>query len=144
MGLNMAVPPHQSGIMPSTVVAVVRIIGLKRCRHASTTASGGCLPYSSISILIRSINTIALFIIIPDSAIKPSKVKNPKDEFATSKPIVTPIKPSGIVVRIISGRRTELNWATNNNMINMAATGNLAAIEALASPDYSASPPSSK
>lgn len=31
IGLNIAEPPHSSGIMPRTVVAVVNIIGLRRC-----------------------------------------------------------------------------------------------------------------
>ncbi len=39
MGLNIAVPPHHSGIMPSTVVAVVNRIGLTRCRQASIGSS---------------------------------------------------------------------------------------------------------
>ena len=44
---------------------------------------------------------------------------------------------------LMIGRRIELNWATNSRMMTVAAIGSLATIDAVASPDDFASPPSS-
>ncbi len=80
---------------------------------------------------------------MPDSEIRPRIVKKPNDELATSSPKVTPTSPSGIVDRMIAGRRIELNWPTSNNRMIMPAMGSSAAMEAFASPDSSVSPPRS-
>ena len=53
IGLNIAVPLIHNGVMPSTVVAVVSMIGRKRCRQELVTASRGGFPSSPISVLIR-------------------------------------------------------------------------------------------
>ena len=104
-------------------------------------ASASERPKSLISIAILSSRTIALLMMMPDNEINPRIVKKPKVEFATSKPNVTPISPSGIVVRIITGRRSELNCPISSKTINMPAMGSSAAIDAFASPDSSVSPP---
>ncbi len=87
---------------------------------------------------------MALLMTIPASEMIPSNVMKPKYERATSRPITTPIRPSGIVSRMIAGRRIELNWMTSSRMMMKAAIGSLAAIDWFASPDVSASPPSSQ
>ena len=70
----------------------------------------------------------------------PRIVKKPKDEFAKNNPMVTPIKPSGMVASIIVGPRKELNCATKRNKIKKKATGNFFAIDDEASSDLLASP----
>jgi hypothetical protein len=42
---------------------------------------------------------------------------------------MTPINPSGIVSRMISGRRIELNWITSNMTMINAPIGSFAAID---------------
>ncbi len=87
------------------VVAVVKKVGLKRCWAALMMACNGQEEIKKIyllhslvnSISKRSINTMALLIIIPDSGITASVLKNPNIGCATIKPIETSINPSGIV-----------------------------------------------
>ncbi len=93
------------GNMPPTVVAVVSKIGRRRCWQASKTAVLSSRPVSSISILIRSNNTIALLIIMPASETRARMVKKPNIELAMVKPVVIPIMPSGMVHRMITGLR---------------------------------------
>ena len=49
-----------------------------------------------------------------------------------------------MVSRMISGRRSELNWPTSSSTMISPAIGSCATIEALALPEVSSSPPSSQ
>ena len=94
-------------------------------------------------MLIRSINTMALFIMMPDNAIMPRIVKKPNDDLATKSPITTPINPNGIVTIMMTGLRNELNCETSNNKIIIKAIGSLSPIDDAASSDSRLSPPTS-
>ncbi len=74
----------------------------------------------------------------------PSSVMKPRYERMTIRPTTTPITPSGMVMRMISGRRSELNWPTSSRTMISPAIGSCSMIEALALADSSSSPPSSQ
>ncbi len=143
IGSHIGPPPIHRGSNPPIVVAVVNKIGRKRRWAASIIARAGSKPCFWISIRIRSKSTIALFTTMPANETIPRRVRKPKYDPPTIKPKTTPINPSGMVTKIIIGRRIELNWITNKRMIIKKAIGSFSPMAALAFPENSISPPSS-
>ena len=96
------------------------VVEEKRAKDARRTASPTVRP-SDRSVSIRSISTIPLLMMMPARLNSPSIAVKSKYARVTTKPRHAPIKVSGMVSRMISGRRTELNCSTNSARIPKSA-----------------------
>ena len=79
--------------------------------------------------------------IMPASAINPSRATKPKGRLAMRSAPVAPISPSGAVTNTNASREKLCSWIIRNASITIAMTGNTAASALLALTLSSIDPP---
>ncbi len=70
-----------------------------------------------------SIKTMPLLMMIPAKLNRPSMAVKSKYPLKANRPKLAPIKTKGMVIRIMAGRRNELNCSTSNSRIAKRAWG---------------------
>jgi len=108
------------GIMPTTVVMVVRTIGCRRADEPCMVASLMLIPFRLL-LLILSIRIMASFTTIPARATTPIMAGKLRGFPTITSPINTPIKLKGIVVIMKNGWRYDRNWRTRTDAISITA-----------------------